>query len=71
MKGDGTVVAWGENGSGQRNVPAGLSDVSAVAAGYQHTAALKQYQLCERTLRRELGVDPQPETRSLYKQIRR
>jgi predicted ATPase/DNA-binding SARP family transcriptional activator len=37
----------------------------------QHNAALKQYQTCEKLLRRELGVDPQPETRALYKQIRR
>jgi predicted ATPase/DNA-binding SARP family transcriptional activator len=37
----------------------------------QHTAALKQYQTCEKLLRKELGVDPQPETRALYKQIRK
>jgi predicted ATPase/DNA-binding SARP family transcriptional activator len=37
----------------------------------QHNAALKQYQTCEQILRKELGVDPQPETRLLYKQIRR
>jgi non-specific serine/threonine protein kinase len=37
----------------------------------QHTAALKQYQLLEQTLRKELGLDPQPETRALYKQIRK
>ena len=37
----------------------------------QHNAALKQYQTCEQVLRKELGVDPQPETRLLYKQIRR
>jgi len=37
----------------------------------QHNAALKQYQTCEKLLRRELGVDPQPETRALYKQIRK
>jgi DNA-binding SARP family transcriptional activator len=36
----------------------------------QHSAALKQYQACEELLRRELGVDPQPETRDLYKKIR-
>jgi predicted ATPase/DNA-binding SARP family transcriptional activator len=34
-------------------------------------AALKQYQICEQILRRELGVDPQTETRALYKQIRK
>src|SRR6185503_6057147 len=32
---------------------------------------LKQYQTCEQILRKELGVDPQPETRALYKQIRK
>jgi|CXWL01.1.fsa_nt_gi predicted ATPase/Flp pilus assembly protein TadD len=37
----------------------------------QHNAALKQYQKCEKFLRKELGVDPQPETRALYKQIRK
>lgn len=37
----------------------------------QNSAALKQYQTCEQILRKELGVDPQPETRALYKQIRK
>lgn len=37
----------------------------------QHSAALKQYQACEQVLRRELGIDPQPETRELYKKIRK
>ena len=37
----------------------------------QHSAALKQYQACEQLLRKELGVDPQPETRELYKKIRK
>jgi predicted ATPase/DNA-binding SARP family transcriptional activator len=37
----------------------------------QHNAALKQYQTFEQTLRREMGLDPQPETRALYKQIRK
>lgn len=37
----------------------------------QHGAALKQYQACEQILRRELGLDPQPETRALYQKIRR
>src|SRR4030095_5362724 len=35
----------------------------------QHSAALKQYQTCEQILRKELGLDPQPETRALYKKI--
>jgi len=37
----------------------------------QHNAALKQYQTFEQTLRKEMGLDPQPETRALYKQIRK
>jgi predicted ATPase/DNA-binding SARP family transcriptional activator len=37
----------------------------------QHNAALKQYQSFEQLLRKELGLDPQPETRALYKQIRK
>ena len=35
------VVAWGQNDYGQSNVPAGLSGVMALAAGGEHTAALK------------------------------
>ena len=35
----------------------------------QHSAALKQYQTCEQILRKELNLDPQPETRALYKKI--
>ena len=37
----------------------------------QHPAALQQYQTCEKVLRKELGIDPQPETRALYKKIRK
>ena len=37
----------------------------------QHNAALKQYQNFEQILRKELGLDPQPETHALYKQIRK
>lgn len=37
----------------------------------QHSAALKQYQTCEQILRKELDLDPQPETRALYKKIRK
>jgi predicted ATPase/DNA-binding SARP family transcriptional activator len=37
----------------------------------QHNAALKQYQTFEQTLRKELNIDPQPETHALYKQIRK
>jgi subtilisin family serine protease len=41
LKNDGTVVAWGANGSGQASVPPGLTGVSAVAAGEITTVALK------------------------------
>ena len=34
-------MAWGDNTYGQRAVPAGLSGVVAVAAGWNHTVALK------------------------------
>ncbi len=38
----GCVLAWGENGTGQCNVPAdALSGMSAIAAGYCYTVALK------------------------------
>lgn len=41
LKTDGTVVAWGSNGSNQTNVPAGLSGVVAVAASERLSVALK------------------------------
>src|SRR5262245_22788298 len=34
-------------------------------------AALQQYQLCERVLRRELAVEPEEETKQLYREILR
>ncbi len=37
----GTVVAWGANAQGQTTVPAGLSGVTAIARGWDHTVALK------------------------------
>ena len=37
----GTVVAWGENIFGQTTVPASLSGVTAIAAGYTFSVALK------------------------------
>jgi predicted ATPase/DNA-binding SARP family transcriptional activator len=37
----------------------------------QHTAAIQQYQTLEKLLRKELNLDPQPETRELYKKIRK
>jgi alpha-tubulin suppressor-like RCC1 family protein len=36
------VAAWGWNGQGQTNVPAGLTNVVAVASGASHTLALKR-----------------------------
>jgi hypothetical protein len=42
LNNNGTVVAWGWNGDGQTNVPAGLSGVKAIAGGYTHTLALKR-----------------------------
>jgi hypothetical protein len=38
---DGTVIAWGDNRTGQGTVPSGLSDVVAIAAGEWHNLALK------------------------------
>jgi len=41
LKSDGTVVAWGDNGFGQTNVPSGLSNVINIAGGILHSLALK------------------------------
>jgi len=41
LRSDGTVVAWGNNNSGQCDVPAGLSNVVAVSAGANHSLALR------------------------------
>ena len=38
---EATVAAWGDTGSAQTTVPAGLTDVTAIAAGDKHTVALK------------------------------
>jgi hypothetical protein len=40
LKNDGTVVAWGDNNSGQTTIPSGLSGVTAIAAS-SYTVALK------------------------------
>jgi hypothetical protein len=40
LKSDGSVIAWGENSSGQRAVPAGLPPAFAIAAGGYHTVVL-------------------------------
>lgn len=36
-----TVMGWGDNSSGQLNIPAGLSGVTAIAAGDYHVLALR------------------------------
>ena len=38
---NGLVVAWGQNSSGQTNVPAGLSNVVAIAGGGHNSLALR------------------------------
>ena len=42
LKSDGTVAVWGANGFQQNRVPAGLTDVVSVSAGYGHSLALKR-----------------------------
>ncbi len=39
-----------------------------IASG-QRAAALRQYRLCEQTLKRELGIEPMPETQSLFRTL--
>ncbi len=39
LRADGTVIAWGDNRSGQCNVPLGLSNVVEVAGGTLHSLA--------------------------------
>ena len=41
MLADGTVVAWGDNNSGQTTVPVGLTNITAIAAGAAHSVALR------------------------------
>lgn len=38
---DGTVVGWGDNRYGQTDVPAGLSQVVALAVGWTHSLAVR------------------------------
>ena len=40
LRSDGTVVAWGDNGYGQLGIPAGLTNVIAIAAGGYFNLAL-------------------------------
>jgi hypothetical protein len=41
LKSDGTIVAWGNNGSGQCDVPAPNADFVAVAGGSSHSLGLR------------------------------
>ena len=41
LRSDGSVRAWGYNGSGQTNIPADLGPCTAIAAGAYHTVALQ------------------------------
>jgi hypothetical protein len=42
LRTDGTVTAWGRNKYAQTDVPTGLTDVVAVAAGFEHSLSLKR-----------------------------
>ena len=43
LKNDGAVVAWGANYAGETTVPqAAQSGVTAIAAGWAHSVALKR-----------------------------
>lgn len=42
LRDDGTVVAWGSNGTGGTNVPADLTGVKEIAAGHSHSVALNE-----------------------------
>jgi predicted ATPase/DNA-binding SARP family transcriptional activator len=53
---------WGEEAHQQM--------MRILALSGQRSAALAQYESCRRILAHELGVEPSPETRALYEQIR-
>jgi len=42
-----------------------------LAASGQRSAALRQFEICRKTLERELGIEPAPATLQLYDEIRR
>ena len=42
LAGGNSVVAWGDNGEKECDVPSGLTDVVGIAAGYGHSLALKK-----------------------------
>jgi DNA-binding SARP family transcriptional activator/pimeloyl-ACP methyl ester carboxylesterase len=52
------------------NEPAHRQLMQLYALTGQKATALRQYQQCERILRDDLGLAPQPETRQLYERIR-
>src|SRR5262245_64746971 len=37
----GFVLAWGDNGYGQTDVPADATNIFAISAGYRHSMALR------------------------------
>ena len=41
LKSDGTAACWGYNNFGQATVPDGLSGITSIAPGYDHTCATK------------------------------
>ena len=41
LRTDGTLAAWGNNGSGQISVPASATNIMAIAAGPDHSLALR------------------------------
>jgi hypothetical protein len=43
LKTNGTLAAWGDNGSGQTNLPAslGLTNIMRISAGYHHNLAVR------------------------------
>lgn len=43
LKGDGTIVAWGENNEGQCNVPSPNEGFIAVAGGFAHNLGLRSH----------------------------
>ena len=51
--------------------PAQRQLISLYARNGQRAEAHHQYQVCERLLAEELGVEPQPETKQLYEEIRK
>jgi DNA-binding SARP family transcriptional activator/pimeloyl-ACP methyl ester carboxylesterase len=51
--------------------PAQRQLIALYARNGQRAEAHRQYQVCQRLLAEELGVEPQPETKQLYEEIRK